>query len=219
MSANMNGLNKFEIGTPVGFGLDQIILLNLLTFVPAIMAAGLLNAGGIGILLVVLLDVPHWIMFIPLSCLFLCLTIFYFCPFLIYGNYYIRAIASHHLPVDCEINYICQMATHPRTYVGLRGFFEDADDVGILCIHPDRIEFRGDHINFTILPHSIMSVKLRNIGGRGLWFAGRRVRIMLDDHKEIREIDVVERQSYTVIQARKTALKIFKAIESSIGKM
>ena len=100
--------------------------------------------------------------------------------------------------------------------MGFRAFLEDADDVGILSIQTDTLVFRGDHSDFTIILSNNIDVKLCNIGWRGLWIAGHKIRITFPGHDEIKEVEIGERKSWTIGQSRRLAREIFEAIESRI---
>lgn len=218
----MNGQHRFEVRAPSKFGIREVFLINLLGLVPSLIAGVLLGVGGVGfpggIILAVFCDTSYWIVFISLCCLVLGLTMFFFMPAIMFANYYIKALVSHLRPIDGETSYICQVSTLPRSCTGIRAFLEDADDVGFLSIHAGSIEFRGDHSDLTIALSNNVVVELHNVGWRGFWCAGRRVRILLLEHEEIQEIDIAERQSWTIIQSRRLALQIFEAIKSNIRK-
>ncbi len=216
----MNERNRFEVESPTRYGLKQISIATALTLMPSLIAGFLLGAGSAGLLVAIILAVcfgtPYWLILIPVGCLILNLTMFYFAPSLFFANYYIKWLVSKLRPADSETGYICQLATLPRSCTGIRAFLDDADDVGILQVRDDRVEFKGHQTSLTVIHSSAISVELLNIGWRGFWFAGRRIRILLHGHEELQAIEIVERQTRTVTEARELALRLFQAIEETM---
>jgi hypothetical protein len=107
---------------------------------------------------------------------------------------------------------IYQLSLNPRVYKGLRELLEDADDVGVLRIETDRIIYSGDSVNISIPYSAIRSVKKHNVGWRAFWISGKRIKIILKDIDEYSGIELVERQSITIIQANKISKHVFSLI-------
>ena len=205
--------------TPHRFGMREVVIMNLLPLVPAFIGGGLLGIGCAGIPLAATLVVdygfPYWIMVVPLCCLALVLAISLFVPGLMCANYYVRHLVSHLRSDHKGMSCICQMTTQPRICRGARAFLEDADDVGVLSIQPGVLTFRGDHSDLVVDLSNSVAVELHNIGWRGLWYASRRVRLILPEQERIHAVDIVERQCWSVFQSRRLMLEIVESIKSS----
>lgn len=214
--------NTLEFRPPHRFGMREVVVLNLLAIVPSAIGSGLLVVGLTGTPLAVMLaissDVPIWVALIALCCLALALVMYSFLPGLMFANYYLSHLVSHLQSDHGGVGCICQVATQPRTCRGARAFWEDADDVGVLTIQSGVLTFRGDHSDLTVDLSTNVSAELCNIGCRGLWFASRRIRLLLPERERVREIDIVERQCWSVVRSRGLMRQIFEAIKSNIEK-
>jgi len=205
---------------PLGFGLEEVVIANVLGLLPALALGPLLGLGLVGVGAAIVYSVRFgtmsWWMLIALSSLVVGVTLFNFTPYLGFANYYIKWLVSSQQRAETGSGHICQLTTVPRLNTGFRGFLEDADDIGVLQVQDGVITFTGDHIDVAITGSSGISVSLRNIGARGFWFIGRRVRIELHNHPAFQAINIVERQSRTIRESRALGLRIFEAIDEAL---
>lgn len=222
MSARTNNPMQVEVRPPRAFGLKEVVIVNALSAVPSLACGLLFGAGVTGLVgaawLALFCRTPLWWMLIPLVSLALCSCLLYFAPFLFFANYYIRSIAAKLDHATSESDCVCQIATYPRSCRGIGAFLEDADDIGVLWVGDDGIDFKGDHLYLTVPHSSVASVHLSNVGWRGLWFIGQRIRLELYESEEFHALELCERQSSTVAEARSVSLRLFKAIGSSMKR-
>lgn len=133
-------------------------------------------------------------------------AVLFFLPAALWGNPYVRRIVSR-LPQEAELTgllHVCQISFYPRVYRGLRGWMEDADDVGRLCISEDAVSFSGDHVRFSLPFDCIKAV----YGFRGFWLAERRIMIVTDIFPGYRGIQLRERESNTVMSSNRISRQI-----------
>jgi hypothetical protein len=98
----------------------------------------------------------------------------------------------------------------------LWGFLEDADDIGVLRVAEDDVSFVGDHVNISIPFSAIESIGKHNIGWRGFWLSGKRIRLTLRDATAYSQVEFCERQSTTLIAAYKISKKIFTLLAERV---
>ena len=111
---------------------------------------------------------PTPLLFIPVIALILSLAAIWLAPSIFHVNYYIRSLVLRTQPSPPGDGYVCQISTAPRQYTGLRGFLEDADDVGWLTVTEDGLRFNGDHTEAQLSWRETTSLQLSGIGWRGL---------------------------------------------------
>ena len=198
--------------------MKAIIILNLLPAVPGLIAGG--GLGGIPVVLIQIIyyDSPLWLLLILPCLLFISLIVFWFWPGLFHSNYYICSLVSHLRANDGRTEYVCQIATQPRTCKGIQAFLEDADDVGIARIEDGVFKFHGDHSEISVNLYNV-SAELHNIGYRGVWYAGRRIKIVLPPQDKFKSIEILERQCWSAMQSRKLMLQIFEKIKANMQEM
>ena len=217
----MDNGNVYEIKQPHKFNMRTVFVLSILPAVPGLIAGGGLGGAVFGIPVVLIqiiyYDSPVWLLLILPCLLFISLIVFWFYPGLSQANYYICSLVSHFRSNDGRTEYVCQIATQPRTYKGIRGFLEDADDVGIVYIEDGVFKFHGDCYGISINLSNV-NVELNNIGYRSLWYAGRRIKIILQPQDKFESIDIVERQCWSAMQSRKLMLQIFEEIKANIAR-
>lgn len=91
---------------------------------------------------------------------------------------------------------------------------EDADDVGLLWFSEESLFFQGDHISLKVPYAKIKAFSRHNVGSRGLWICGQRIRLDVDGLADHQYVEFYERQSKTVQSAR----KISKLIVDELNK-
>jgi len=156
------------------------------------------------------------------GCIYLAIifiTLFFF-PILAGGNPYIvhlvRKIPQQ--PPWNEKSFVVQMALSPRLHTGIRGFLEDADDIGFLTFTTDTIIFYGDQTTLRLPKDSLTEVSTRNVGWRGLWICGYYTRLrsnLLSDHEFV---EFADRSTWTVISAFRRSEELFKELQPDLNK-
>ncbi|HCE42233.1 MAG TPA: hypothetical protein DET40_01625 [Lentisphaeria bacterium] len=213
---------KLEIRQPVKFGMNEAVIGNLLSTVPSLVLGALIALGFVipPICLLFLLTRTTTPIIFILSVMFsaMCLMagfiLFYFFPLLLNVNYYIKFIAGRIVSPPPEGAHVCQISTTPKLCSGLRAVLEDADDIGYVTISADSVEFRGDSVDFSISGAEISNVGSCNVGWRGYWVAGRRIKLTINGHDRFKEIEISERHSWTIPGSRSLADQLHAQISS-----
>jgi hypothetical protein len=197
---------KLEIRQFEKFGINEAIIGNLLSVFPSFLL-GVFIAFGFVIppisLLFLLVGESSFMIFVfslvfGAICLLISLLLFYFYPLLLGINYFIKFIAGRIVSPAPEGACVCQISMTPKLCSGFRAFLEDADDVGYLTVSGDSVDFKGDSIEFSIPKSEISNVRSCNIGWRGCWIAGRRIKLTINGHERFKEIEICERHTWTI---------------------
>jgi hypothetical protein len=93
------------------------------------------------------------------------------------GNPVVRKLVRSHKLDESEDGFIVQMTLSPRIRSGLRALVEDADDLGYLSFTDSDLVFQGDSVRLRIPWRQITEVRPQNIGWRGRYLYGSRIRI------------------------------------------
>ena len=101
----------------------------------------------------------------------------FFLPFGM-GNAHITRLVRSLNPAagKSEDGFIVQLTLSPRLRSGLRALLEDADDIGYLTFSGNELRFQGDSVKLSVPWEAIQLVRPRNIGWRGLFVYGRRIK-------------------------------------------
>lgn len=146
-----------------------------------------------------------------------CVIFFY--PTVLANPYIKRLVESRQTHAgNATDSFISQIALSPRLYSGIRGFIEDADDVGRLQITESDFFFEGDSIELRVPLHCITRVEKRNPGWRALWICGPRITVSFSGLPQIHTVEFCKRSALTVVSHRKRAGKLFKDLSSRISK-
>lgn len=116
-----------------------------------------------------------------------------------------------------ERAFIVQIALRPRLHTGIRGWLEDADDVGYLTVTPEGLRFRGDHVAVDLPASAIDGLQSCNIGARGGWVAGRRIKVTAGALGAHESIEFSDRSALTVMDSNRNSTAIEQAIWSLAG--
>jgi hypothetical protein len=145
--------------------------------------------------------------------------VIYFLPTAL-ANPYVKKLVESHRPEagNASHDFISQIALSPRLYSGIRGFIEDADDVGRLQIAETDLCFEGDSIELRVPLHCITRVKKRNPGWRALWIGGPRITVSFSGLPQIHSVEFCERSALTLVSHRKRAARMFKDLSTRISK-
>jgi len=137
------------------------------------------------------------------------------------GNLYVRRIAKGSLDrrLPGSPSYICQISFLPRLHGGFRGFMEDADDVGHLQITDEVLSFTGDHVCLLLRLDCIQGFTSHNVGWRGMWLAGKRIRITTSVVDGVNSLELCERQSGTVVSSQRISAEIIQELRRRIQRV
>lgn len=120
----------------------------------------------------------------------------YFLPFGL-GNPVVKKLVRSVNPQvrETEDDFIVQMTLSPRIRSGLRALIEDADDLGYLTFTESDLVFRGDSVRLRIPWGRIVDVRPQNIGWRGRFLYGCRIRIVVAGMPQLQAVTFSERSS------------------------
>ncbi len=138
----------------------------------------------------------------------------FFLPVVLLANPYIKYIARKCSKngSDSVFSVVCQIRLFPRVYTGFRGFMDDADDIGQLQISQGSLAFRGDHIQCFLPFGCIEKIDCKNVGWRGGWLYGHRIKIQTSVFGKYEGLELAERHSITLISSHRITNRIISLI-------
>jgi len=211
-------LTPLQVAEPKHFGLVTIVVFNAITSVLGGIA-GIIFALGPLTFLAGLLTGNQIFFIAGRICLVIISLIVFFLPLMASGSPYIVHLVRKIRPPSAENkkSFVVQMTLSPRLHTGVRGFLEDADDIGLLTFTDNTIIFYGDQTTLKLPIDSITEVSTRNIGFRGLWVCGYCTRLrsnLLSDHEFV---EFADRSPWTVISAFQRSKEIFTELQPNIN--
>jgi hypothetical protein len=134
----------------------------------------------------------------------------YFLPFGL-GNSHINRLVRPLIPAATEDGegFIVQLTLSPRIRSGLRAILEDADDIGYLSFTRTELLFQGDSVKLSIPLDCIAQVHPENVGLRGTFVYGRRIKVVVSGSPNIDSFEVAERSSLLLPNSRAMTKKLF----------
>jgi hypothetical protein len=108
--------------------------------------------------------------------------------------------------------FIVQMTMSPRIRSGLRAVIEDADDLGYLNFTDSELVFRGDSVRLRIPWKLITEVRPQNIGWRGRYLYGSRMKITVTGIANVEEVTFSERSSLLLPTSKRVTRKLRERI-------
>jgi len=212
---------NIQINVPELFTTKQVVVENLIALLPQIVFGASIGFGFVAfptdLFFILYFGKSAFGVFFPLCAIIIGLILLFYAPLALMMNFFIKRIVKKvGLSFNNSNEYVYQLSLKPRLYGGLRGTLEDADDVGILQIDKDRVSFVGDHINISIPFSTIESVEKQNVGWKGFWLIGKRIRINFKDANEYSQVEFLERQSTTLIEANRISKNVFTLIAEKV---
>lgn len=197
---------KFEIARPRLFTAGAVAVISaygILMITPIFSAIIVVSVIKLGILTVL----------IPL--LALAATAF-FLPFGL-GNAHVARLVRSLNPVAGQNGdgFIVQLTVSPRLRSGLRALLEDADDIGYLTFAGNELYFQGDSVKLSVPWENIQLVRPRNIGWRGLYVYGRRIKLVVSGWPEVESFEIAERSSWLLPASRTITRKLYERLSAS----
>jgi hypothetical protein len=137
----------------------------------------------------------------------------YFLPFAL-GNPIVRKLVRSVDPRVGEIKdgFIVQMTLSPRIRSGLRALIEDADDLGYLGFTESGLIFQGDSVRLRIPWGQITEVRPQNIGWRGRYLYGSRIKISAVGIPNVESVTFSERSSLLLPTSKRVTRKLHERI-------
>lgn len=127
----------------------------------------------------------------------------YFLPFG-FGNTHITRLVRLLNPDAGKSNdgFIVQLTLSPRIRSGLRAILEDADDIGYLSFTGTGLVFQGDSVKLSIPFDRITRAQPQNVGLRGRFVYGRRIKVVVSGLPNIESLEFAERSSCLLPNSR-----------------
>jgi hypothetical protein len=134
------------------------------------------------------------------------------------GNTYItRLVHSLHPRVgQHEEGFIVQLTLSPRLRSGIRALVEDADDIGYLTFSGTALSFRGDSIKLSVPWKDIQLLRPSNLGWRGFFGYGRRLRLVVSAWPEVEGFEIAERSSWLLPGSRAITRKLSERLSDRV---
>jgi len=127
----------------------------------------------------------------------------YFLPFGLGNTYIARLVRSLNPAAGNDAHgFIVQLTFAPRLRGGLPAILEDADDIGYLSFGGTELRYQGDSVKLTVPRDCIKAVAPKNIGLRGLFVYGRRIKVVVAGVTETESLEFAERSSWVLPTSR-----------------
>jgi hypothetical protein len=108
--------------------------------------------------------------------------------------------------------FIVQVTMSPRIRSGLRAVIEDADDLGYLSFTDSELVFRGDSVRLRLPWKQIAEVRPQNIGWRGRYLYGSRIKVTLTGIPNVEAVTFSERSSLLLPTSKRVTRKLHERI-------
>lgn len=110
-----------------------------------------------------------------------------------------------------------QLTLTPRVCSGIRALLEDADDFGWLAVSDSHLLYEGDAVQFAVPLNRVRAIQRRNIGFRGLFVSGSRIRIELEPALEggKKSFEVAERSTLFLPRSRRVTAVLFERLSAA----
>jgi hypothetical protein len=132
------------------------------------------------------------------------------------GNPQIVRLLRSQAPVGSQSpdSYIVQLTLSPRIRSGFRALLEDADDIGYLTFTGSELVFAGDSVKLLLPRDCVTEVRPQNIGLRGLFVYGRRIRVNITGLPNVDSVEVAERSSWLLPTSRRLTRQLFARLSN-----
>ena len=201
---------KIEVAQPKLFTMGAVV---------AVTAYGLLLCAPIFMSMLVVSVMKYGILtgLIPLLVL---VATAYFLPFGL-GNTHVTRLVQSLSPAagKSDDGFIVQLTLSPRIRSGLRAILEDADDIGYLSFSEHDLLYQGDSVKLSVPLDCIQQVQAANIGLRGLFVYGRRVRIVISGLPQVESVEFAERSSWFLPASRAITRKLYSRLSAKVPAM
>lgn len=196
-----------EIGQPKVFTLGTVLTVN---------AYGLLLMAPVLVAMLVVSMVPFGILTILIPVMVLAGAA-YLLPFGL-GNTHITRLVGSFSPAagKGKDGFVVQLTLSPRLRSGLRATLEDADDIGWLSFAAGGLVFTGDSVKLSIPYDCLERVQPRNIGLRGGFVYGRRIRVVVAGLPEAASLEFAERTSWLLPASRRITRELYQRLAAQV---
>jgi hypothetical protein len=141
----------------------------------------------------------------------------YFLPFGL-GNTHITRLVRSLNPTVAKggEGFVVQLTLSPRLRSGLRALLEDADDIGYLTFSGNELLFQGDSVKLSVPFDRIELVRPRNIGLRGLFVYGRRIKVVVSGLPQVESVEFAERSSWLLPTSQAITRRLYQRLSTRI---
>jgi hypothetical protein len=141
----------------------------------------------------------------------------FFLPFGLGNTYVTRLVQSlHPTGGNGPDGFIVQLTLSPRLRTGIRAVLEDADDIGFLSFNGTELVYQGDSVKLTVPLDCIKAVTPENIGLRGLFVYGRRIKVLVAGLSETESLEFAERSSWVLPTSRALTRKLHERLSTTV---
>ena len=143
----------------------------------------------------------------------------YFLPFGL-GNTHITRLVQSANPAAATggDGFIVQLTLSPRLRSGLRALLEDADDIGYLTFSGNGLLFQGDSVKLSVPLDRIEQVRPQNIGLRGLFVYGRRIKVVVSGLPQVESVEFAERSSWLLPTSRAITKRLHQRLSTGVSQ-
>jgi len=139
----------------------------------------------------------------------------YFLPFGLGNTHVTRLVRSlNPAAAQRQEGFIVQLTLSPRLRSGLRALLEDADDIGFLTFCGNELLFEGDSIKLSVPLDCVEMVRPQNIGLRGLFVYGRRIKVVVSGLPQVESVEFAERSSWLLPTSRAVTRQLFQRLST-----
>ncbi len=201
-----SSVENVEVASPKAFTSRAILLI-------AVFGVLLVMPVLISLMVVTLIKLSLLTFLIPLAVM---AVTAYFLPFGL-GNPVVRhLVRSLGVGANDEEGFVVQMTMSPRIRSGLRAVIEDADDLGFLTFTNSELVFQGDSVRLRIPWRQITEVRLQNIGWRGRYLYGSRIKITITGIPNLETISFSERSSLLLPTSKRITKQLRERITAGM---
>ena len=186
--------------------------------VVAVSAYGLLLAAPLLISILVVSVIKFGLLTVLIPFLVVAGTA-YFLPFGL-GNTHVTRLVRSLNPAagQSDDGFIVQLTLSPRLRSGFRAILDDADDIGYLSFSETGLLYQGDSVKLSVPFDRILRVQPQNIGLRGLFVYGRRVKVLVAESPNLESFEFAERSSVLLPASRAITRKLCQRLASKVSQ-
>jgi len=141
----------------------------------------------------------------------------FFLPFGLGNTHVARLVRALNPSADSSGDgFVVQLTLSPRIRSGLRAILEDADDIGYLTFTSAGLVFQGDSVTVSLPYQRIEKVQSHNIGLRGLFVYGRRIKVVVSDWPEAEWLEFAERSSWFLPASKRITRQLYERLAAKL---
>lgn len=143
----------------------------------------------------------------------------YFLPFGLGNTHITRVVRSFNsAAARGEEGFVVQLTLSPRLRSGFRALLEDADDIGYLTFSGNELHFQGDSVKLIVPLDRVELVRSQNIGLRGLFVYGQRIKVAVSGLPQVESIEFAERSSCLLPTSRAITRQLYMRLSTGVPR-